>query len=210
MILILYALIAGMLIPVPLYPGIGESIRNLFYHVGMWFVMLTLLFVSLIYSIRYLNSRNPQHDQIAVNAVNVALLFGFAGLVTGMMWAWFAWGAVWVSDPKLNGAALGIIMYLAYRVLRSSIQERGKKAAVAAVFNIFAFTFYLIFVFILPRISGLSIHPGSDGNMMLAPQSLDPWLRLVFYPAVAGWILLGLWILNIKNRISKLSDNPSL
>ncbi len=199
-LLLLYAVFAGFTVDVP-DTMIHETIRNLFYHVGMWFGMFTMLTIGFIYSIRYLLQFNEQEDRIAVEAVHVGLLFGILGILTGMVWANFTWGSPWVKDPKLNGAAVGIFIYLAYMVLRGSIGDHHKKAKVSAVYNILAFILWIVFVMIMPRMAGESIHPGSETSPVL-PMHLDPFLRVVFYPAMAGWILLGIWILNIRIRLS--------
>lgn len=85
-----------------------ESIRNTFYHVPMWFSMLLLLLVSLICSVRFLATGDMRFDVYAAAFVNVGLLFGVLGLVTGMIWATYTWGSPWPNDPKLNGAAIGM------------------------------------------------------------------------------------------------------
>jgi len=207
-LLIIYSIIAGLLIPVPDLDVIGQSIRNLFYHVPMWFAMMAMLTVSLIYSLIFLNKQKMQSDLIANSAATVGLLFGFIGIITGMIWAKYTWGTVWVNDPKLNGAALGILVYLAYKVLRNSISDTFQKAKIAAVYNIFSYTLYIVFVFILPKLTGNSIHPGVQNNMVFAPESLDNNLRLVFYPAFIGWILFACWILQIVIRYKKLKESP--
>ena len=204
-ILLLYAIIAGFTSDIPIKPITEQTMRNLFYHVGMWFAMMAMLLTGFIYSLRYLTRFNEEEDIVAVEAVNVGLVFGFLGIFTGMIWANFTWGSPWVKDPKLNGAAVGLIIYLAYTVLRGSIEDVHKKAKVGAVFNIFAFILWIVFVIILPRIAGDSLHPGTGNNVVpVMPMHLDPSMRLVFYPAMAGWILLGFWILNIRVRIRKI------
>ena len=204
-ILLLYAIIAGFTSDIPIKPITEQTMRNLFYHVGMWFAMMAMLLTGFIYSLRYLTRFNEEEDIVAVEAVNVGLMFGFLGIFTGMIWANFTWGSPWVKDPKLNGAAVGLIIYLAYTVLRGSIEDVHKKAKVGAVFNIFAFILWIVFVIILPRIAGDSLHPGTGNNVVpVMPMHLDPTMRLVFYPAMAGWILLGFWILNIRVRIRKI------
>lgn len=195
-----------MLIHVPDLEVVGQSIRNLFYHVPMWFAMIAMLTTSLANSFIFLNKQKMQFDMQANNAVTIGLLFGFIGIITGMMWAKFTWGTFWVNDPKLNGAALGILVYLAYKVLRNSITDPFQKAKIAAVYNIFSFTLYIVFVFVLPKLTGDSIHPGAKNNMIFAPDSLDTNLRVVFYPAFVGWILFAFWILQIFNRFKKISE----
>lgn len=209
-ILLLYALIAGFLIDIPStnIPGldtVGESMRNLFYHVGMWFGMFSMLITGFIFSLRYLKNFEEKMDIIAVEAVNVGILFGFLGIITGMVWANFTWGTPWVKDPKLNGAAVGLFIYLAYMILRGSIEDVHKRAKVAAVYNILAFILWIVFVIILPRVAGQSIHPGAGNEEIpVLPMHLEPSMRIVFYPAMIGWILLGCWILQLRIRIRTL------
>lgn len=200
--LLLYAAILGFIVHVP-DTMIHETMRNLFYHVGMWFGMFAMLITGFVYSLLYLRKFDPAKDLVAVEAVNVGLMFGFLGIFTGMIWANFTWGSPWVKDPKLNGAAVGIIMYLAYMILRGSIDDVHKRAKVSAVYNILAFFLWIVFVLVLPRLAADSIHPGKDSPPVL-PMHLDPSMRVVFYPAMAGWILLGVWILNIRVRMRRV------
>lgn len=205
-VLLFYALIAGFLMEVPLLPALGDAIRNLFFHVGMWFSMVTLLAIAVVAGALYLKNLRISYDIIAEQAVNLALLFGLLGLLTGMSWAKVSWGDWWINDPKLNGAAVTMLCYLAYKVLRGSVRDRQQAARLAAVYSIMAFVLMLVFMFILPRLSAGSIHPGSDGTPVLNPAGLDNRLRMVFYPAVIGWILLALWILEYAVRIAQLTE----
>lgn len=198
-LLLLYAVIGGFMVEVP-DSMIQETMRNLFYHVGMWFGMLAMLMTGFVYSLRYLAKFREVDDIRAVEAVNVGLLFGSLGIITGMIWANFTWGSPWVKDPKLNGAAVGMFIYMAYLILRSSIEDIHKRAKVSAVYSIFAFFLWIVFVLVLPRLAGESIHPGKDSPPVL-PMHLDPSMRLIFYPAVLGWVLLGVWIYQIRVRI---------
>lgn len=202
-LLVLYALIAGLLLPVPDLAILEQSIRNLFYHVPMWFGMIFLLLASMVYSIKNLSSGAPLDDQRAFAYASVALLFGTMGIVTGMIWAQNTWGAFWTNDPKLNGAAIGMLMYMAYMVLRNSIEDEEKRARVSAVYNVFCFPIFIVLIFILPRLTD-SLHPGNGGNPGFNAYDLDSRLRMVFYPAVLGWTLIGFWIADIQIRIHKL------
>jgi len=125
------------------------------------------------------------------------------GILTGMLWANFTWGQPWPNDPKLNGAAISILIYIAYIILRNSIRDENKKARVSAVYNIFAFIMLVVFLMILPRITD-SLHPGNGGNPAFSKYDLDSRMRLVFYPAYIGWTLLGIWLLNILFRLNTI------
>jgi heme exporter protein C len=203
-LLVLYALIAGLILPVPDLAILEQSIRNLYYHVPMWFGMIFLLLASMVYSIKQLGSGKAEFDIKASQYANAAILFGAMGIITGMIWAKNTWGAYWTNDPKLNGAAIGMLMYLAYTVLRSSIEDDEKRARVSAVYNVFCFPIFVVLIFILPRLTD-SLHPGNGGNPGFNAYDLDNRLRMVFYPAVLGWTLIGFWIANLAIRVQLLN-----
>lgn len=199
-VLAAYSMIAGFLVPVPELPIVYETIRNLYYHVPMWFTMTVLFTISVFYSIKYLSKPDEKYDYIAVECINAGLVFYLLGLLTGMVWAKYTWGELWSNDPKQNSAAIAFLVYCAYMVLRNSIEEEQKRAKISAVYNIFAFPIMIVLLFILPRMTD-SLHPGSGGNPAFGKYDLDHLMRLVFYPACLGWILIGIWIATLRFRI---------
>ncbi len=207
-ILVMYALIFGFLGEVPRLAILNETIRNLYFHVPMWWTMILLFLISCVYSIRFLSSNNIKHDEAASEAVNTGLMFGFLGILTGMLWAKFTWGDFWTNDVQLNGAAITILTYTAYIILRGSIEEEEKRARFTAVYNQFAFVLMLVFIGILPRLTD-SLHPGKGGNPGFGQYDLDDNMKLVFYPAVIGWLLTGYWIYTIKLRIYRLKNKST-
>ena len=204
-VLIVYTILAGFFGKVPALPILHETIRNLYFHVPMWFGMMIILFVSVYHGIKYLGKPDLKSDIIAEEAAKTGMLFGTLGLITGMIWAKFTWGAWWVNDAKLNGAAITMLIYLAYFVLRNSLDEEQKRARISAVYSIFAYVMLIVFIMILPRMTD-SLHPGNGGNPGFGKYDLDNGMRMVFYPAIIGWTLLGVWILNIRIRIRKIGN----
>jgi heme exporter protein C len=202
-VLLYFTLFAGFLMPVPELPILNESIRNLYFHVTMWFAMIIHMVVTIVYSIRYLAGGKIQYDLKAEQYAITGMVFGIAGLITGMIWARFTWGAFWVNDTKLNGAAAAMLMYAAYFILRQSTEDDTKRAKLSAVYLVFAFPLMMAFIYILPRMTD-SLHPGNGGNPAFGQYDLDNQMRLVFYPAIIGWTLLGVWITSIRIRIKKL------
>ena len=199
----LYTVIGGMLMPVPALQILHETIRNLYFHVTMWFGMFVIFAISFVYAIKYLGSSRHEHDIVASESANVGLLFGTLGLITGSIWARYTWGSFWSNDPKELCAAIAWLIYMAYFVLRSSFTDIDKRARVSAVYNVFAFVLVIPVLFVIPRMTD-SLHPGNGGNPGFNTYDLDNDLRLVFYPAVIGWTLLGIWILNIRIRIKRI------
>jgi heme exporter protein C len=204
-LLIGYSLVWGMLGPVPRLGVLNETIRNLYYHVTMWFGMMAMMAVSLYYSIRNLSKGRIQDDFKAENYALSGIFLGVLGIITGSVWARFTWGGWWVNDPKLNGAAITLLIYLAYLILRGSLDEEQKRARVSAVYNIFAFALLIVFLLVYPRLNKVdSLHPGNGGNPAFSAYDLNSSMRLVFYPAVIGWILIGAWIAQLGSRIKLL------
>ena len=201
-VLVLFSIIGGFLFHVPAKPILNESIRNIHFHVPMWFSMITMLAVSFVYSIKYLNKGNENDDLMAVESANVGIIFGILGLVTGMIWANFTWGEPWSNDPKQNSAAIALLIYMAYLVLRNSMEEEQKRGKISSVYNVFAFPIMVVLLFILPRMTD-SLHPGNGGNPGFNTKDMAPELRPVFYPACLGWILIATWITTLRFRMRK-------
>ena len=202
-LLVLYSIIAGLLLPVPQLDILNESIRNLYFHVTMWFSMIILMLMSMIQSIRFLNGFDKMIDLKAEALASTGMFIAALGLTTGMIWAQFTWGAFWVNDPKLNGAAVTMLIYLAYFILRNSIENEDSRARVSAIYNILAFVMMIVFIGVLPRMTD-SLHPGNGGNPGFGNYDLDSNMRMVFYPAVIGWILVSTWIAQLRYRIKVL------
>ena len=201
LVLVGYTVIGGFLMPVPRLDILNETIRNLYFHVPMWFTMIVLFAVAFYYSIKYLRTGNLQDDVYAVQFTNTGIFFSIIGLLTGMEWAQYTWGAAWSNDPKELGTAMSMLIYFAYTILRSGLKDDEKKAKISAVYNVFAFAMIIPLIFILPRMVD-SLHPGNGGNPAFKQYDLDKYMRIVFYAAVPGWILLGVWIATLKTRLA--------
>nr|WP_262891923.1 cytochrome c biogenesis protein [Hymenobacter qilianensis] len=204
-VLVLYTVVAGLLVPVPRLDIVNESIRNLYFHVPMWFGMTIILTTSVYYSIRYLRTPTARLDTLAHESAKTGIVMGMLGLATGSMWARYTWGAWWTSDPRLNGAAIAMLIYGAYIVLRSSFTDEQQRARISAVYNIFAFAAAIPLLFVLPRLTD-SLHPGAGGNPGFSNYDLDSNMRMVFYPAVIGWTLIGFWITQVSSRLEFLKQ----
>ena len=205
-LLLTYTFSAGYLLDVPALPILNETIRALYLHVPMWFTMIFLLFLSSFHSYKYVYNGDVLHDLKSYNFAHLGVYFGVLGLITGMVWAKYTWGTFWTNDPKLNGSAIGLLIYFGYFILRSSIDDESKRGKISSVYNVFAFCMLIPLIFILPRLTD-SLHPGNGGNPGFNVYDMNSQLRLVFYPAVIGFILLGLWISDIRFKMLKLNKN---
>ena len=204
-ILLVYTVSAGILFDVPRLPILNETIRVLYFHVPMWFTMIFLLFLSSINAYKFISSGDLSYDLKSYNYANIGVFFGVLGIISGMIWAKYTWGTYWTNDPKLNGSAVGLLIYFGYFVLGDSVEDESKKGKISSVYNILAFSMLIPLIFILPRLTD-SLHPGNGGNPGFNVYDLNSQLRIVFYPAVIGFILLGIWVADLRLRILKLKN----
>ncbi|MCF8238254.1 MAG: cytochrome c biogenesis protein [Saprospiraceae bacterium] len=182
-----------------------ETIRNTYYHVPMWFGMMFLFLFSLIFSIRFIRGTDPMGVAKTRSLNQIGLLFGVLGLITGAIWAKFTWNAFWSMDVKQNMAAIATLIYLAYFLLGRSFDDPDKRDRVTSAYNIFAFLTLIPLLFIIPRMTD-SLHPGNGGNPALGGEDLDHTMRIVFYPAVIGWTLLGFWMADLLYRLQVIQQ----
>ena len=217
--LLVYTIIAGLLFDVPRVMILNETIRNLYFHVCMWFAMMILFIISVVNAVKYLRTNDLHYDIRSRQFAVVGIVFGLLGYATGMIWASYTWadpnnpaGASFSAiarEPKLIGTGIALLIYAAYLVLRDSITDLDKKARVSSVYNIFAFAFLFPSIWIIPRLLP-SLHPGGEGNPALNYNDIDARMRVVFYPAVLGWTLLGVWIASLKVRLNFLKEKTLL
>jgi heme exporter protein C len=193
----------------PYRPILNETIRNTFFHVALWMAMFVLLMIGLFYAILFLIKKDLIFDKKSYAFTLVGLIYGMLGLATGSVWAKFTWGTWWTNDVKLNMAAISMLIYVAYYVLRQSISDHDKRARLSAVYAIFALIAIVPLLLILPRMED-SLHPGNGGNPALGGEDLDNTLRLFFYPSVIGLILIGAWIAQLRWRFEIIDEKVKL
>ena len=224
-VLLVYTFTAGMGIlwknDVPRLPQLQETVRNLYFHVCMWFAMMILFIVSVVNAVKFLRSNQLKYDAVSRQYAVVGILFGLMGYATGGIWMSYTWAdpnepaagsfSQIAREPKLIGTAIALLIYMAYLVLRDSIQDLDKKARISSVYNIFAFAFLFPAMWIVPRLLP-SLHPGGEGsgNPALNFKDSTPMMKLVFYPAIIGWTLLGVWIASLKVRLASLKETTIL
>lgn len=189
-------ILAAFLLDIPKINILEHTARNLYFHVPMWFSMMAAVFVSAWHSLQVLRGGGLIRDIRALQAARVGTLFGLMGLVTGIWWSKFTWyvgtDVWWNFDPRQTMAALQLLIYGAYFVLRSAVEEPERRSRIAAVYNLFAVVTVPFLLYVLPR-QLQSLHPGADGNPAFS-EITAPVMRLIFYPAVIGFIGL-FWVL---------------
>ena len=123
----------------PTEQTMGDVQRIFYVHVPAATVGFTLFFINFVASILYLWKRSPRADALAATAAEVGVVFCTVVLITGPIWARYAWGVWWASwDMRLNTTLILWLLYASYLVLRRS-STAGATSVLASSLAIFAF-----------------------------------------------------------------------
>jgi heme exporter protein C len=122
----------------PAEATMGDAQRIFYYHVPAATAASILFGVNFLASIWYLLKRSPQADALAVSAAEVGVVFFGVVLISGPIWARYAWGTFWVWDARLTTSLILWLLYVSYLVVRGSA-ESGSASVLASVFAIFGF-----------------------------------------------------------------------
>lgn len=134
----------------PTEATMGHLQRIFYFHVSTAWVGFLALFVSLVGGILYLGQGEARFDNLSRASVEIGFTFITIAILTGSIWAKSVWNTWWTWEPRLTTAAILWLIYLAYFMLRSGIDDPEQGARLAAVYTIPAFvsvpmTFLVIF-----------------------------------------------------------------
>jgi heme exporter protein C len=117
----------------------GDVQRIFYFHVASAWVGFFGFFVTFLAGIVYLTRGRRRWDIVGLASVEVGLTFIIMTVVTGMLWAKPVWGTYWTWEPRLTISAVQLLIYVAYGMLRGSIEGAERQARFAAVYGIVAF-----------------------------------------------------------------------
>lgn len=195
-------IIMAIALPIPRVGEMGEKARILYFHVPMAWVATLAFIMSLIYSIKYLKTKDEIYDIKSFSSAGLGLLFAILATITGSVWAKFEWGAFWNWDPRQTAIFMLILIYGAYFALRASLDQRETRARLSAVYAILAGITVPFFIFIMPRITE-TLHPDPIINTR-GKINVGTNMLLVFIASLIGFTGLYFWMLKLKIRIEKL------
>jgi heme exporter protein C len=121
----------------PLEATMGDAQRIFYYHVPAATAASILLWTNFVASLWYLWKRSPIADAIAVTGAEVGVVFFTVVLISGPIWARYAWGTWWVWDARLTTSLILWLLYVSYLILRSSA-DAGSTQVMAACLAVFA------------------------------------------------------------------------
>lgn len=198
--------IAGAFLYAPLAQDfIGQSSRILFFHVPMAWASFVAFLVAGAWSIVYLLRREERHDEAALAAVQLGLLFCLLATVTGAIWARIMWGTYWNWDPRQASIVIVLVFYAAYLVLRGAIEDADTRARLAAAYAILGLVVAPFFFFVLPRMVDFTLHPDSVVNTR-GKVEMESRMLQVLLASSLGFTALFFWLHRLQRRLLRLES----
>jgi heme exporter protein C len=185
----------------------GMVQKVFYFHVASaWVGMLSFL-VAAIAGVIYLAKGNRKWDIVGLASVEIGLVFTFIATVTGSIWARPIWNTWWTWDPRLTTTTIMLLIYAAYLMLRSGMEDPDRRARFGAVYAIIGFlsvplTFFSARLFrtIHPVVIGTN-QPGAEGGFDMTAD-----MRLVFFFALFTFTMIFVDLLWHRVRLGRLQD----
>jgi heme exporter protein C len=187
----------------------GGDVQRIFYfHFASAINGFVAWIVTAVFGALYLKRRDLKYDRIALASAEIGVLFITMVLLTGMLWARPVWNTWWTWDFKLTLSALQFLMYVAYLMLRSGLDDPNRRARFAAVYGIIgALTVPLNFLVsrvlqsIHPAVLGPSVNGEQQGGFGIAPE-----MALIMVFCTISFTVLYIFMLRVRVSIQEEAD----
>ena len=199
------AFITAILVFVSLYLIFGyariegtmlEVQKIFYYHVSAALTVFLAFGVNCVFSIKYLIQRRPNDDLLAAAAAELGIIFCTIALLSGPIWARYAWNTWWNWEPRLTSTLILWLMYVGYFILRSALEE-DKRGVYSAVLGIIAYLDVPIVYYAVDIWQG-GLHPdrGTKWN-------LEATMRHTWMVALLAFTMLFILLLIVRYRMKK-------
>ena len=176
------------------------EVQKIFYlHVSAAITVYVAFAINFIFSIKYLYQRKSNDDLLAVSAAEIGLIFCTIVLLSGPIWAKYAWNTWWNWEARLTSTLILWLMYIGYFILRSALAE-DKRKLYSAVLGIIAFIDVPI-VHFATKLWETKAHPERGAKVDVDPTILHTWLIVL-----VAFILLFTLLLYLQYQTKKTEN----
>ena len=171
-----------------------EVQKIFYYHVSAALTVYLAFGINCLFSIKYLIQRKSNDDLLAAAAAEIGLIFCTIVLLSGPIWARYAWNTWWNWEPRLTSTLVLWLMYIGYFILRSAL-EADKRKLYSAVLGVIAFVDVPI-VHFATKFWKSEAHPERGAKFDIAPSML-----YTFLVVLVACIILFTLLLIVRYRI---------
>jgi heme exporter protein C len=167
----------------------GDVQKVFYFHVSAAWVGMLGFLAAFVCAIQELRTRNRKWDAAGASSVEIGLVFTVLAIISGSIWARPVWNTWWTWEPRLTTAFVMVLVYAAYLILRSSLEDPETRARVSAIYAIVGFV-SVPFTFLSIRLFR-GMHPvlfgtGSGGMAFV----MAPKMSIAFFAALISFTLL--------------------
>lgn len=173
-----------------------EVQKIFYYHVSAALTVFVAFGVNCVFSIKYLIQRKPNDDLLAVAAAELGIVFCTIALLSGPIWARYAWNTWWNWEARLTSTLVLWLMYIGYFILRSAL-EGDRRRLYSAVLGIIAYLDVPIVYYAVDIWQG-GLHPDRGTKWRLETTMQHTWMV-----ALIALILLFTFLLMVRYRMKK-------
>ncbi len=191
----------------PVEQLMGQVQKVFYFHVATAWVGMLGFMAAGVAGVQYLRTENEKWDIAGLGSVEISLVFFMVAIIMGSIWARPIWNTWWTWDPRLTTAAIVELIYAAYLLLRSGLDDPGKRARFSAIYAIFGF-FSVPITFISIRIVR-TIHPVVIGGAEAASQggfNMGAPMKTAFFFSLAAFSVFFVDLLWHRIRLGKLQS----
>lgn len=184
------------------------SQRIFYFHLPANIACFVSFFAYFVGGIGYWRTRQRKWDILMVAGLELGVFFSLIGIVTGSIWAAYAWGTFWTWDPRLTTVTIMLVVYLAGWMLRSAVEDPNRKAALTAVFGIIGFV-NVPLVYFSTRFFPAGLHPvifKVTGEGKTTSTGLEGFMNVVLIVSSLAIAELFVYLLIQRIRLEKLND----
>ena len=205
--LLLLASTALVFLYAPREATMGEVQRIFYFHVPSAWVGMLAFAVTFVAGIVYLRTGNRQWDRLGLSSVEIGLVFTIMTTASGSIWARPAWNTWWTWDPRLVTYTIMALLYVAYLMLRQSIEEPDRQMRFAAIYAIVSFVSVPLTFFSIRW--WRTIHPvviGSDSPTAQGGFDMTSPMRLTFFLSLFTFTVFYAALLWNRVRLARLAE----
>ncbi|MEI6045845.1 MAG: cytochrome c biogenesis protein CcsA [Chloroflexota bacterium] len=185
--------------------NLAFSQRIFYFHLPANIMCFLSFLVYFIGGIAYWRTRQRKWDIVMVSSLELGVFFSFIGIVTGSIWARYAWNTFWTWDPRLTTVTIMLVVYLSGLMLRNATDDPSRKASLTAAFGVIGFIDVPL-VYFSTRWFPRGLHPvifGDNGNAI----GLEGFMIVTMLTCMVTMGLLFTYFLIQRIRLEQMRDD---
>jgi heme exporter protein C len=179
----------------------GYLTRILPPHAATAWVAYLGFFMTSLYSIVYLVTRQAKFDRLAASSAEVGVVLIAFTLISGSLWGRVTWGTFWEwGDARIVTTLLMMMVYLGYLMVRGLIEDPARRARVAAALGTVAAV--AVPINYMSVYWWRTLHQTPSLSLVQKKSYLNPELGLALGIAFLGFTMLYVYLLRFRAQIA--------